>query len=903
MLRALGRKMDDLLSEFLTETAENLEVIDTELVRFESDPSDQATLNNIFRLVHTIKGTCGFLGLPRLEAVAHAGETLLGKFRDKTLAVTPEAVTLVLRSIDRIKEILVGLEATGAEQPGDDSAIIEGLQAAAEGKAIAAPTKAEPAPPENPVGPNGQRWDADLQRFLRPGEVSLAELEAAFNSTAVDPQNPPSAPMPQPANAAATPTAKPPSKPDFLEIEDEDGAPRTGRDASAQTIRVNVDVLEELMNTVSELVLTRNQLLQMVRGLNDSEFKAPLQRLSNITADLQDRVMKTRMQPVGTAWRKLPRIVRDICRETGKRIDLRLEGEATELDRQVLELIKDPLTHMIRNSADHGVEPPEARVAKGKPDVGMIRLAAHHEGGHIIIIVQDDGAGLNTARIYEKAIEKGIIGATEAATLTDQQVHRFIFAPGFSTASKVTNLSGRGVGMDVVKTNIEVIGGSIELQSVEGAGTTFRIKIPLTLAIVSALILGARGQRFAMPQTSVLELVRVGGGAENQIDTINRTPVLRLREKLLPLLDLGDALQLEPPQMLCERARYVVVMQVGATCFGVVVDEVHDTEEIVVKPLATLLRGVPMLSGATILGDGSVVVILDPDGLSEALGSAQQAGEVQDTRATASITSADGRQSLLLFRAGGSGIKAAPLMLITRLEEADASALERADGRAVMQYRGELMPVIHAGGDHMFRTHGAQPVLVFSQGNQPFGLAVDEIVDIIHEEVSLDLCADLPGVIGAALVRGKATEFIDVGHFVELAGMDWAHRARDKKRGRVLLVEGSEFARTMLTPLLREAGYETVAAPSPDDAWRLHEAGARFDAILADVDADPAAAASFAGQVASDPIWCEAARIAISGLGAQAENFSESVRKTDRSQLLATLDYAVRSKRARGNAA
>ncbi|MFZ4602934.1 MAG: chemotaxis protein CheW [Caulobacterales bacterium] len=890
--------MDDLLSEFLTETAENLEVIDTELVRFESDPRDEATLNNIFRLVHTIKGTCGFLGLPRLEAVAHAGETLLGKFRDKTLAVTPEAVTLVLRSIDRIKEILVGLETAGAELPGDDSAIIEGLQAAAEGK-FAAPAAAAALPPAaHPVGPNGERWDADLQRFLRPGEVSLAELEAAFQNTAAEP-----APVQAPPPSAAPPPAPPPPPRLDLDADDDDIGAKLGREQASQTIRVSVDVLEELMNTVSELVLTRNQLLQMVRGLNESEFKAPLQRLSNITADLQDRVMKTRMQPVGAAWRKLPRIVRDICRDTGKRIDLRLEGEATELDRQVLELIKDPLTHMVRNSADHGVEAPEVRVSKGKPDTGVIRLSAHHEGGHIIILVQDDGAGLSTARIREKAIEKGLVGAAEAAALTDQQIHRFIFAPGFSTAAKVTNLSGRGVGMDVVKTNIEVIGGSIELQSTEGAGTTFRIKIPLTLAIVSALILGAGGQRFAMPQTSVLELVRVGPGADHQIDAINRTPVLRLREKLLPLLDLGEALKLATSDAAAARARYVVVMQVGATRFGVVVDEVHDTEEIVVKPLATLLRGAALLSGATILGNGSVVVILDPNGLADALGSAQQVGEAANAADAASAAS-EGRQSLLLFRAGSGGVKAAPLMLITRLEEAEPSAIERADGRAVMQYRGALMPVIHAGGDHMFRTEGRQPVLVFSHGDQPFGLAVDEIVDIVHEDLTLDLAADRPGVIGAALVRGKATEIIDVGYYVEIAAMDWSQRARGaKKRGRVLLIESSDFSRTMLTPLLQAAGYEIAAAQGPEDAWRLHEAGARFDAILADVDANPHAAASFAEKVAADAVWGDAARIALTGASAQAENFTDCVRKTDRSQLLAALDYAVNAKRAWGNAA
>jgi two-component system, chemotaxis family, sensor kinase CheA len=888
--------MDDLLQEFLTETAENLEVIDTELVRFEADPSDRATLNNIFRLVHTIKGTCGFLGLPRLEAVAHAGETLLGKFRDGVLPVTPDSVTLVLRAIDRIKDILVGLETTGAEQQGDDSAIIDAMHAVAEGKAV--PT---PAPVETvKVGPNGERWDPDMQRFLRPGEVSLADLEAAFRGTegpdiqdAVAPPPPPAAQAP-----ALAASSKPAAKSIDVEVADDDPGPR-GEVTGAQTIRVNVDVLEQLMTMVSELVLTRNQLMQMVRGLGDSEFKVPLQRLSNITAELQDRVMKTRMQPVGSAWRKLPRIVRDICRETGKKIDLRMEGEATELDRQVLELIKDPLTHMIRNSADHGIEAPAARLAKGKLDVGVIRLNAHHEGGHIIIEVADDGAGLNTARIREKAIDKGLVGASEALAMSEAQIHRFIFAPGFSTAAAVTNLSGRGVGMDVVKTNIEVIGGSIELASTEGGGTTFKIKIPLTLAIVSALILGANGQRFAAPQTSVLELVRVGVGAEHIIEQLNATPVLRLRERLLPLVDLADALNLGAQTRSEESPRYVVVMQVGAARFGVIVDEVHDTEEIVVKPLATLLRGGAMLSGATILGDGSVVVILDPNGLSGAVGRHHDKAESgADVIAAGDVTSEDG-QSLILFRAGSETLKAVPLKLVTRLEEVDVASIERADGRAVFQYRGALTPVVHAAGDFAYKNEGKQPILIFTRDQRAFGVAVDEIVDIVHERLVLDLATDRAGVVGAAIMRGRATELVDIGYFLSMLGSEWTDRrgAGVAAKGRVLLVDRSDFTLNLLGPLLRAAGYATSEAKTFDQAWRLNEAGEHFDVILADIDSDPRGAEAFAEKAASDARWSETERLALTERRTgQIANFSDHVGKMDRAGLLAALDYVLRRK-------
>jgi two-component system, chemotaxis family, sensor kinase CheA len=504
--------MDELLGEFITETNEFLETVDTQLVVFEADPTDGETLNSIFRLVHTIKGTCGFLGLPRLQFLAHAGETLLGKFRDGTLVATPDQVQLVLESIDRIKEILAGLEANGTEPQGDDSALIGALERAAEGQDVqdspTLPVHAEVPEPIKPVEPdapapspvaapaNSVRWDADLGRELRPGEVSLADLEAAF--LAATPED----------EVEAQPSSSQVSKPEtdlpvtvelpketearVLKDEDEDGAVKGGAVASNQTIRVNVEVLETLMTMVSELVLTRNQLMQMVRNITDSEFKGPLQRLSAVTAELQDSVMKTRMQPIGSAWKKLPRIVRDAARDLGKKIDLVMDGEATELDRQVLELIKDPLTHMIRNSCDHGLESPAARVAAGKSETGTIRLNAYHEGGHIVIEVSDDGSGLATSRIREKAIKNRIVTEEQAWTLSDAQIHRFIFAPGFSTAAAVTSLSGRGVGMDVVRTNIELIGGAIDLQSTEGRGTKFFIKIPLTLAIVSALVVGSR---------------------------------------------------------------------------------------------------------------------------------------------------------------------------------------------------------------------------------------------------------------------------------------------------------------------------------------------------------------------------------------------------------------------------
>jgi two-component system chemotaxis sensor kinase CheA len=822
--------MDDLLSEFLTETAESLDVIDTELVRFESQPEDKATLNNIFRLVHTIKGTCGFIGLPRLESIAHAGETLLGKFRDGALPVTPAAVSLVLASIDRIKAILAHLAAEQVEPPGDDRDLIAELERASEGGlvAVAPPPPPKPAPvivtaPEPPEGEG--RWDADQGRFLRPGEVSLADLEAAFNAT--------EGPEPvevKPVAAVAAVAAMP--------DHDEDKKSALG----TSTIRVNVDVLESLMTMVSELVLTRNQLLQILRNSTDSEFKAPLQRLSGVTAELQECVMKTRMQPIGSAWKKLPRIVRDASNDLNKKIDLVMEGEATELDRQVLELIKDPLTHMIRNSCDHGVETIAQRLAAGKSENGTIKLRAYHQGGHILIEVSDDGAGLHTDRIRSKAIEKGVIDIAESMAMTDAQIHRLIFAPGFSTAAKVTNISGRGVGMDVVKTNVELIGGTIDLRSRQGHGTTFIIKIPLTLAIISALIVGVEDHRFALPQLSVLELVRAGKRFEHKIELINSTRVLRLRDHLLPLVALSDCLNLIVDEDRGDRSACIVIMQVGELRFGLIVDEVFDTEEIVVKPLSKRLGAMSEYSGATILGDGSVIMILDPNGVSRSVANVERSVnrllDEQSRAAAAAAKASEHKVSLLLFSAGGSEPRACPLSLVTRLEDLDASTIEMTSRGPVVQYRGRLMPLAPAGG--VVRHDGRQPVLVFSQGSVVVGLAVDAILDIVEEPLDIQLGGQAPGVLGTAVLKGKSTEIVDVGHYLSQAEPAWASAAIEMdpraNRKRVLLIESHPFFRNLLAPMVSAAGYDVTVAEGLEEARARLATGATFHVVLTDAD-------------------------------------------------------------------
>jgi two-component system, chemotaxis family, sensor kinase CheA len=900
--------MDDLLREFLTETSESLDTVDNQLVRFEQEPNNAKILDNIFRLVHTIKGTCGFLGLPRLEALAHAGETLMGKFRDG-MPVTAEAVTLILGSIDRIKEILGGLEATEAEPEGNDQDLIvqlhqmveRGMAAMAASPEAAAPAPAEPAP-EKPAAGAGTLTFQVLERELRPGEVSLDELERAFRETAPE-VAPPVAKVVAPApkaesNPQAAPDKASKSTAKKAKTVVEADAGESDRVAN-QSIRVNVDTLEHLMTMVSELVLTRNQLLEISRRNEDTEFKVPLQRLSNVTAELQEGVMKTRMQPIGNAWQKLPRIVRDLSGELHKQIELEMHGADTELDRQVLDLIKDPLTHMVRNSADHGLETTAERAAAGKPETGTIRLSAYHEGGHIIICIADNGRGLNTERIKAKALQNGLITEAELEKLTEAQIHKFIFAPGFSTAAAITSVSGRGVGMDVVRTNIDQIGGTIDIKSVAGEGSSVTIKIPLTLAIVSALIVEAAGDRFAIPQLSVVELVRARANSEHRIERIKDTAVLRLRNKLLPLMHLKKLLKIDDGSSSDPENGFIVVTQVGNQTFGIVVDGVFHTEEIVVKPMSTKLRHIAMFSGNTILGDGAVIMIIDPNGIAKALGASSNAAhEIADENAAHRANAAEQLTSLLVFRAGSNQPKAVPLGLVTRLEEIAAEKIELSNGRSMVQYREQLMPLVQMNGVSV-RTSGSQPILVFADDGRSMGLVVDEIIDIVEERLHIEVAGSSEGILGSAVIKGQATEVIDVGHFLPMAFADWFSRKEMRpsmSAQSVLLVDDSAFFRSMLAPVLKAAGYKVRVAPNAQEGLAALRSGQTFDAVLTDIEMPDMNGFEFAETIRADAHLASMPIIALSSLvspaaierGRQA-GFHDYVAKFDRPGLIAAL--------------
>lgn len=933
--------MDDLLADFLTETNESLAEADLALVRLEQDPNDSATLALIFRLVHTIKGTCGFLGLARLEKVAHAAENVLGKLRDGAMSATPDLVTVVLTALDRVKLIVAGLESTGREPEGEDAALIAELDAIYEGRqismvikdavptatpaaapALQAPVEASAAPVAKPAPARRGKTAAPKPRATSAAPPTMAAVQDAE-------QNVPNAVEPACAAAAAN------MPPAVVAGPAEMGGGE--QVLGGQTIRVGVDVLENLMTLVSELVLTRNQLLQLARSRENSGFTGPLQRLSHITSDLQEGVMKTRMQPIGNAWNKLPRIVRDLARELGKKIDLVMLGAETELDRQVLELIKDPLTHMVRNSGDHGLETPAERKTAGKAETGRITLNAYHEGGHIVIEIADDGRGLPVDRIKAKVLAKGLATEAELAAMSDEAIQRFIFQPGFSTAAAVTAVSGRGVGMDVVKTNIEKIGGAIELKSRPGEGTAFTIKIPLTLAIVAALIVEAGGERFAIPQISVVELVRAqdglgaadpdnGHGTVEQtgsvIERINGTPVLRLRERLLPLVGLNELLQLRAengrPALdgdAGDQALTIVVTQVGASQLGLIVDRVFDTEEIVVKPVAPLLRHITMFSGNTILGDGSVIMILDPSGIARASGVAGSG----DGRAASSLAVQDNAvgqvetTAMLLFRGGGAGLKAVPLGLVARIERIAADKVEHAAGSPVTQYRGRLMRLV-AMQDELHLERGEHPVLVFTdQSGQAgtelcMGLVVEEIVDVVDEHLHIELDGVGDGILGTAIIAGHATDVIDTSFWLTRAQPDWFSQSGPMAssgedggaRKRILVVEDSDFFRQMIVPVLQAAGYQVTAVANAMRALALRDSAQSFDAIVSDIEMPELDGIGFVRAIRSAGPWADLPVIALTArtdvrdveLGRDA-GFTDYVGKFDKDALLDSLQQCL----------
>ena len=886
----------DLLQEFLAESWENLGRLDTEIVRLEQEPGDESLLASIFRTIHTLKGTCGFLGLSRLGDVAHSTENVLGKMREGCLDVSPAAISIVLEGVDRIKALLHGLEATGEEPVLESRDLIHRLDllaSLAQAKPVPKPASPKlPIPVPNAAAPSS------------PGTPSKADTNPAdaFSPELPDDASPTGAETVEPI-ISSVPSPETAWKPQ-LEAQDREGAggeliPNKAAIADL-SIRVHVNVLDRLMNLVGELVLTRNQLLQMVRGDDESKFAAPIALLNHVTSDLQEGVMKTRMQPIGNAWNKLPRLVRDLCQVTSKQIDLEMVGAETELDRTVLDAIKDPLTHIVRNSADHGIESAATRVAKGKPEMGRIRLHAYHEGGHVIIRISDDGAGINRKRVLRKALDQGLISEGDVERMSDSEILRLIFRPGFSTAEAVTSLSGRGVGMDVVRTEIERIGGTVELSSVEGQGTTIRIRIPLTLAIISALVVESGGQTFAIPQIAIVELVRLTAEDRHKIEKVHNREVYRLRDRLLPLVSLTDVLQLaEAPDRAAEDVN-IVVVQVGEEQFGLIVSEVFDTQEIVVKPVGRLLKDVKVYQGTTILGDGRVIMILDVSGIAASFGGLAPEGETSELE---NANSEEEAIPLLLFRSGND-IYAVPLGLVSRLEEFPVSAIEQSGDRLLVQYRGQLLPLVPVAGQSAYlKESGNQPVVVFSEGSRSLGLMAEEIVDIVQEPLHIHMPSTRRGTLGTALVGGQATEILDTQCYLMQADPNW-FQPRPKSPNRVLVVDSSLFFRQLVRTVLEADGFRVLTVATTEAATELLDRDRNFDVVICETTFPDQSGQLLARALKSNPRYADIPLIGMTTVDDAGSNvntdFDRQLKKFDAGQLIRTLREVIAKKTVSG---
>jgi two-component system chemotaxis sensor kinase CheA len=799
----------ETIHEFLVESDENLSRLDQELVALEKHPHDALLLGSIFRTIHTIKGACGFLAFTTLEGITHQAESILSQLRDGARELTPALVSLILETVDATRKVLASIEESGKEGSLHFEDLVERLRAAAQNS-----TEVEQTPASVPVVVG-----------LAP-EVLTAETIEKDSSELRDQRQVEHIETPDPAR---------------LEPDAKDDEVTRHSAAVDSNIRVGVGLLDKLMDLVGELVLTRNQILQFNSEGEDPALNATSQRLNLITTELQEGVMKTRMQPIGVVWNKLPRVVRDIALDLGKQILLEMDGAETELDRTIIEAIKDPLMHLVRNSCDHGIESPQVRMRAGKPPQGTLTLRAYHEGGQVNIEVGDDGAGIDVARVKQKAIEKGLLRAEHADKLSDREALSLIFEPGFSTAQVVTNISGRGVGMDVVKSHIEKIGGVVDIFSRLGEGATVKIRIPLTLAIIPGLVIMSGGERFVIPQVSLLELIRIEGDSTGKhIEYVHGTPVYRRRGSLLPIAYLNQVLGLKSADQA--EAVSMVVLQAEDRQFGLIVDGINDTQEIVVKPLGKQLKGLTLYAGATIMGDGRVALILDVLGIGQCSG---VFGEVREAARVADKQKAHTeieQQRLLLFRAGSFDRLAVPLSLVARLEEFPQSAIEHAGGGQVVQYRGRILPlvslqsVLEPGSDSHEASADPVQVVVFNHGDVSVGMVVDQILDVAEEAVTVRQRSDRKGLLGSAVVGTRVTDFLDLNEVLRAVqgsrSLSTDERASVSK---VLLLDSSAFSRGMVRGGLDMAGYSVLEAANLDEAIRKLEQQ-QVDVIVAALD-------------------------------------------------------------------
>ena len=889
---------DDILKDFLAESKENLELLDQQFVELEQDPENEDLIKSIFRTIHTIKGTSGFFGFTTLEGIAHFAEDILSKLRDGLVEVNEDITTMLLQAVDYIKAILAELEATGKE-PVDTEYLdfIVDLRNFAEKIAKEAKAGGSEEGKEEESGKVGSESESSSEKSEETAKEKTDEAKSVSKKTDEGEDK---------KEEKKAKTSKKTEQKAKKSSPSRRSAPPSTTHLTESHVRIDVHLLDQLMTLAGELVLSRNRLTQLANQLNDPEFLTANQRMSLVVTELQEQIMKTRMQPIGNVFNKFPRIVRDLAKAAEKKVQLRIEGAETELDRSIIESIKDPLTHMVRNSIDHGIESPEIRVQKEKPPVGTLIMKAYHEGGQVIIEIVDDGAGIDPDKIRKKAVEKGLLTEEQAQALSDREALMLIFQPGFSTAEQVTNISGRGVGMDVVKTNIEKLGGTIELNSEKDVGTTIKIKIPLTLAIIPALIVTCNGQRYAIPQVNLVELVHLNPKMmEKDVQKIGNSEFYRLRGEILPLVRLRKVLGAEPEDS--EDGMNIVVLNAGGHLFGLVVDAISDSEEIVVKPLGSHLKHIPIFAGTTLMGDGKVALILDVVGITSSA-SAGDEGMKETTVVTGTGTE-DDHQFLLLCTIGPNEYFALPLALVNRLDKIKASDLEYVGGKEVIKYRGHSMPVIRLENYLPISPLPEQDeyhLIVFHMNGKDIAFLVSQIDD------SLDLAIDVEegtfkqeGILGSAIIKDRTTLFLDVYQIISMHDPDFfqGSELEGVESARILLAEDSTFYRNLLSSYLTGAGYDVIEAEDGAKAWEIFQSE-QIDLVITDIEMPKMNGFELTRKIRNESNNKEVPIIAVTSLSGE-ENRQRGMEagvddyqaKLDRDQVLSAVATLLREKK------
>lgn len=904
---------NELLADFVVEAKEHLADIENQFLAIEeAAPSiDGDLVNEVFRAIHSIKGAAGFLGLRTVNDLSHNLENILNMMRNEELAPTSAIVDDMLKGADALKGLIEDVENSNGKDVGEHITALERIAAAAlnEGGAPIA----EPAAPAAVEAPSEE--GATGATTLSAAELAIPtdraptdeELEAVINAKLAEKKAAKAAAAEQPK---PEPAPKPTPEPAAVNEEKKE---KTKSATPEAQIRVTVGVLDILMNLAGELVLSRNQLLQAVSTEEKAGLEAISARLDQITSELQEAIMQTRMQQIGTVFGRFPRVVRDLSSKLGKQCELEVEGKEVEVDKTIVESIGDPLTHLVRNSCDHGIELPEKRLAAGKPAKGTIRLKACYQAGKVRIEISDDGAGIDPIKLKAKAVSKGVITQEKADGMSDREAIRLIFAPGFSTAAEVTDVSGRGVGMDVVQTNIARLGGTVDVESELGQGSSMVVTLPLTLAIIPSLIVQVGRDRFAIPQVNIAELVRVRNSeAQEKLGRVKDAEVLRLRGQLLPLVRLSSSLGCEGPegplQGNATGATNIIVVDTGQTRFGVVVDALHDSEEIVVKPLGRHHKDCRELAGATILGDGHVALILDIAGIAarEDLRSEEELQEKGGDAAGAGEGSVD-TQSMLLFRNNESDRFGVPMDLIARIERVKTDQIDSVAGQEVLQYRNTTLPLIRlescisAGtGDFAESVY----IVVYEVRGREIGLIAPMLEDIREVSTEVDtITFREQGVIGSLVIDEKTIRMVDLFEITQMAHPEWytvdetIGYGEEEQSPLILLAEDSGFFRTQVKNVFEDAGYRVVDCEDGQLAWEAIDAEMdRFDLVVTDIEMPNLNGFDLCERVKKDPRFASTPVIALTSLAGSADvqrgmdvGIDDYQIKMDRDKLLAAV--------------